>query len=199
MIVIRRYTSSLTTQYQGAPSPAPGGYGQPQQQQQGQYGQPQQQQYGQPQQSYGQPPNQGYGQQGSYNQPPQQQQQQYGAPQTSAPRPGPGGAAQDPAAILSILQQCVQEQKIGAFFQPQQLQAIAQQVAQSGSLSRIAAEWKLPMEVASDLVKLSLFDTVLYLDDRCACRSVDMSMSKWDGNCTVVLCDLRNRDRVSMI
>jgi hypothetical protein len=29
----------------------------------------------------------------------------------------------------------------------------------------VAAEWKLPMEVASDLIKLALFDTILYLDD----------------------------------
>ncbi len=42
---------------------------------------------------------------------------------------------------------------------------IAAKVASSGALDRIAAEWKMPKELAGDLVKLSLFDVILYVDD----------------------------------
>jgi hypothetical protein len=135
----------------GQPPQGQGQYGQPQGQ--GQYGQPQGQgQYGQSQQGqYGQP-----GGQGGYGAPPQQQQQSFGG--------GQGGP--DAQALVGVLQQCVQDQNLQAFYpNPAALQQIAQSVSQSGALSRVAAEWKLPMEVASDLIKLALFDTILYLDD----------------------------------
>ncbi|GJN93992.1 hypothetical protein Rhopal_007055-T1 [Rhodotorula paludigena] len=134
-------------------------------QQQGQYGQQQQGQYGQPQQ----------GQYGGYGQPPQQQQQQnqYAAPSApppgqvgalggGAPASGPGGNVQ---AILQTLQQCVQDQKIQAFYPPGSLEPLAQRIAQSGALNTVAGQWRLPMEIAMDLCKLALFDTVLYIDD----------------------------------
>lgn len=141
----------------GAPPGAPPQYGQPPQQQ-GQYGQPpQQQQYGQPpqQQQYGQPPP------GQYGQPPQQQ-QHYGAP---PPQQGGGVNNGDSRFILSILTQCVQEQKIQAFYPPGSLDAIAQRVASSGALDKVATDWKMPKEIASDLAKLALFDIILYIDD----------------------------------
>ncbi|KAI5455184.1 hypothetical protein NCC49_000002 [Naganishia albida] len=124
--------------------PPPGQqYGQPQQQ--GQYGQPQQQQYGQPQQQqYGQP-----------------QQQQYGQPQGA---PG-GGNTRDARYLMTVLQQCVQDQNIQAFYPPGSLDMIAAQVASSGALDKIANEWRMPKELATDLVKISLFDVVLYVDD----------------------------------
>ncbi|GAA5988158.1 hypothetical protein JCM5350_002203 [Sporobolomyces pararoseus] len=130
-------------------------------------GQPQQQQnYGQ-QQGYGgntyappagAPPPQHYGgQQQQYGQP---QQQQYG----QGP-PGPGGAMSDYNQILNVLRTGVQDQKIQAFWPPGSLEPIAAKISQTGSLSKLAAEWRLPAEVAMDLVRLALFDTVLYLDD----------------------------------
>ena len=142
----------------GSMGQAPGGYAPPGgappqygQQPPQQYGQ-QQQQYGQPQQQYGQPPQQQYGQ------PPQQQ--QYGAP----PAQG-GGNTGDSRFILNILTTCVQEQKITAFYPPGSLEQIAQRIAQSGALDRIASEWRMPKEIASDLARLALFDIVLYIDD----------------------------------
>ena len=42
---------------------------------------------------------------------------------------------------------------------------IAAQVASSGALETIAAEWRIPKEIACDLVKISLFDVILYIDD----------------------------------
>lgn len=129
---------------------APGGYAPP-----GgappQYGQQPPQQYGQQQQQYGQPQQQQYG---------QPLQQQYGAP----PAQG-GGNTGDSRFILNILTTCVQEQKITAFYPPGSLEPIAQRIAQSGALDRIATEWRMPKEIASDLARLALFDIVLYIDD----------------------------------
>ncbi|TKA51120.1 hypothetical protein B0A53_05938 [Rhodotorula sp. CCFEE 5036] len=125
-----------------------GGYGQQQ------YGQPQQQQ-----QQYGQPP-----QHQQYGQPPQQQ--QYGQPpQQQAPRPtGAGGVTFE--NILKLLQFTVQDQGIQAFFpDPRQLEPIAHRVVQSGQIEHLAAQWRLPLEIAVDLAKLALFDCVIYLDD----------------------------------
>ncbi|AAW46121.1 conserved hypothetical protein [Cryptococcus deneoformans JEC21] len=146
----------------------PGQYGQPQSQQPGQYGQPQSQ-YGQQAGQYGQQQGQ---QQGQYGQLPSQQYGQqppaYGAPGTGAPPPpsGPAGANNsNPQYLLSLLQQCVQDQNLQAFYPPGSLEPIAQRVAQSGALNKIAQEWRLPLELASDLVKLSLFDVILYIDD----------------------------------
>jgi len=67
--------------------------------------------------------------------------------------------------LLQVLQQCVQDQNIQAFYPPGSLDMIATKVASSGALAKIASEWRMPLELASDLVKLSLFDTILYVDD----------------------------------
>nr|XP_019014543.1 uncharacterized protein I206_00626 [Kwoniella pini CBS 10737]OCF53324.1 hypothetical protein I206_00626 [Kwoniella pini CBS 10737] len=156
-----QYGQQGQQQYGSPAGPPPGQYGQQQGQygqQQGQYGQ-QQGQYGQQQGQYGQQqqgiPGQQYG-----NQPPQYKPPQGAA--AGAPAPGGGPNAQ---AILQSLTQCVQEQKIQAFYPPGSLDAIAQRVAASGVLSKIASEWRMPLELASDLVKLSLFDVILYVDD----------------------------------
>ncbi|BGP20030.1 hypothetical protein JCM10213_000588 [Rhodosporidiobolus nylandii] len=151
-----------------APPPVPGGRpgqqlpypGAPQQQG---YGGQQQQGYGQPQQGYGQPQGQGYGAPAPpYGAPPQQG----GAyPQQQMPSGGAGGASGNPQAILQVLSDCVRDQNISSFYPPGSLEPLAQRIAQSGALARIASEWRLPMEVAMDLAKLALFDTTLYIDD----------------------------------
>jgi len=48
---------------------------------------------------------------------------------------------------------------------PQSLQPIAQRVVQTGALQTLASNWKLPLELAADLVKISLFDVVVLVDD----------------------------------
>ncbi|GAA5915247.1 uncharacterized protein JCM6883_002373 [Sporobolomyces salmoneus] len=168
-----------STPYGNAPPPVPAsrpqGQGQqlPYPGQQGQQsspygGQPQQQQqYGA--NSYAPPSGPPPPQQGQYGQPPQGQ-GQYGAPQQSygqqAPSSaGPGGPMSDYNQILNVLRQGVQDQKIHAFWPQGSLEPIAQKIAQTGSLAKLAGEWRLPAEVAMDLVRLALFDTVLYLDD----------------------------------
>ncbi|KAK9374588.1 uncharacterized protein V1513DRAFT_415211 [Lipomyces chichibuensis] len=132
-----------------------------------QYGQNQygQQPYGQNQygqQSYGQ---QAYGQQhGAY--PPQGQ---YPAPNYNS-RPQQSGYGPPPAApgglnanYLSVLQKAVQENGLQSFYPPNSLEAIASRI--TGQIQQIAQLWRLPMEIAVDLVRLALYDIVLYIDD----------------------------------
>lgn len=79
---------------------------------------------------------------------------------------GGGGTLSDPQALFASLQACVMEQHLQAFYpQPGQLQQIAQKVASSGALSKLAQEWRLPAEIAVDLCKLALYDTVILCDD----------------------------------
>jgi hypothetical protein len=59
----------------------------------------------------------------------------------------------------------VQQHLQGFYQNPQALDQIAQRVAQSGSLQQLASAWKLPVELAADLVKISLFDVVVLVDD----------------------------------
>ena len=152
------------------------------------YGAPPQPQYGahpgqQPQQGYGQP---AYGQPQSYGQP-----QGYGQPQPGQGGYGAaqGGAGGDVAIIQELLDHCVRDQKLQGFYPPGSTQQIAQRVAQTGVLNRLATEWRvrraysssavhlivlsadfselsqLPKEIAFDCVKIALFDTILYCDD----------------------------------
>ncbi|MCY0536418.1 hypothetical protein OVV84_27960, partial [Klebsiella pneumoniae] len=65
-----------------------------------------------------------------------------------------------------VLNQCIQEQHIGAFYRnPADVQRIADRVVQTGALQKLAAQWRLPAELAVDLVKIALFDTVILVDD----------------------------------
>jgi len=42
---------------------------------------------------------------------------------------------------------------------------VAQRIVQTGALQKLAAMWKLPMELAIDLTKIALFDVVVLIDD----------------------------------
>ncbi|BGP03355.1 hypothetical protein NBRC10513v2_007088 [Rhodotorula toruloides] len=144
-------------QGQGGYGGGAGGYGQPSMGGQQGYGQPQHPPYG------GQP---GYPQQQQYGAPPPQQGMYGGAPPPQQGHMmGGGGPATNPQVIATILRNCVQDQHIQSFYPPASLDSLAQRIAQSGALSRIANEWRIPMEVAMDLAKLALFDTVLLVDD----------------------------------
>lgn len=69
--------------------------------------------------------------------------------------------------LKTLLETCVNEQRLQAFYPPGSgaLDMIAAQVASAGLLDKIAGEWRMPRELAADLVKLSLYDVVLYVDD----------------------------------
>ncbi|GIZ46831.1 hypothetical protein CKM354_000994000 [Cercospora kikuchii] len=147
------------------PGAAPSPYGQP-----AQPNSPYQQQqpYQQPPQQYGYggppggppPPQQGYGQppQGQYGAPPPGQ-QQYGAPQS-----GPGDVAQ----YQRQLEQAIQEKNLHRFYGPgtpgaQKLPQIAARAAQC--VDRLCQAWRVQKEIANDIVRLALYDVVVYVDD----------------------------------
>lgn len=148
--------SKLAAAQGGAPG---GGYPPPGQGQGAPGGYPGQQQY----QAYpGGPPPQGQPGQG----PPGQQ--QYGGP---PPGGQYGGAPQqqgppgDPAAFRQLLQACIQEKGLQSFYPPGSpvLEQIAQKAPQL--ISQVMSRWKLPKEIANDVVKLALYDIWLYIDD----------------------------------
>ncbi|CEJ60785.1 Putative RfeF [Penicillium brasilianum] len=142
-----------------------------------------------------QPPYPGQQQQSSYNQaayPPQgapyggqgrpgaspgpQGGQQYGAPggQYGAPggAPGPQGGPATPQqvdAYRRLLEDTIREKQLQRFYPPgsKALDGLVQFLANEAParLQRIVHELNVPMEVATDLMKLALFDIVLYVDD----------------------------------
>ncbi|KAK9248161.1 hypothetical protein V1506DRAFT_453300, partial [Lipomyces tetrasporus] len=63
----------------------------------------------------------------------------------------------------SLLQRAVQENGLQAFYPPGSVDALASRI--SGQISTISQQWKLPFEIAVDLVRLALYDIVLYVDD----------------------------------
>ncbi|KAI9863448.1 MAG: hypothetical protein M1830_006150, partial [Pleopsidium flavum] len=147
--------------YGRPPPPLPQSYGGTPQQQG--YGQPYSQQYS-PQPPYPQNPGYGYGQPGQY--PPQQQggyppqggQQYDGAPSQSA---GP----QQVAAYKQSLLEVIREKNLHNMYPPNDptLDRIANQA--SAKVDQLCASWRVPREVGQDIVKLALFDIILYIDD----------------------------------
>ncbi|GJN93956.1 hypothetical protein Rhopal_007016-T1 [Rhodotorula paludigena] len=139
---------------------------------QGQYGSP----YPAPagahvQQGYAPPPPQQgqYGQQGGYAPPPGPPPAQQGGYAPPPPPQQPARPAFDPtrdvATILRILEDGVKDQNLSHFYKPGSLQPIAQRIAQRGALATIAQNWQLPLEIAMDMARLALFDTMLLCDD----------------------------------
>lgn len=159
--------------YAQPPPPIPNQHGYPPQQggyppQQGGYppqqgGYPPQQAGGYPpQQAGGYPPQQHggyppYGQQRGQPMPMPPQQQQ-GQPQAPPQQGGPQAAN-----YMQILQRAVQENQLQAFYPPQRLQQLASTIGPQ--VAQISQHWRIPMELAVDLVRLSLYDIVLFVDD----------------------------------
>ncbi|KIW00041.1 hypothetical protein, variant [Verruconis gallopava] len=149
----------LASKLQAAGAAAPGGYpGAPPPAGQQQYGTsqyPGQGQYqaypgatGQPGQA---PPQAQYappaGQQG-YGQPP-------------PPQAGPAQIA----SYKQALQQCIQERGLQSFYPPNSpaVDQIANKAAQQ--VAGLCQRWRIPQEIGNDLVKLGLYDIVIYIDD----------------------------------
>ncbi|KAJ6163682.1 hypothetical protein N7497_003661 [Penicillium chrysogenum] len=74
---------------------------------------------------------------------------------------------QQVAAYRSLLISAIQEKNLQSFYPPERLDRLVQSLAAEapGKLNRLIHEWAVPMEVATDVMKLSLFDVVLYVDD----------------------------------
>lgn len=123
------------------------------------------------QQQGGPPPQQGQGQYGApppsgapgYGQQPPPGQQQYGAP----PQGGMSGPA-DVQGYQRELERAVQEKQLQAFYGPgtpgaQMLPQIAARAAQS--VDRLCQAWRIQKEIANDIVRLALYDVIIYVDD----------------------------------
>ncbi|KAK2732840.1 hypothetical protein FQN55_003909 [Onygenales sp. PD_40] len=134
------------------------------------YPQQQQQPYPQSQSPYGQQPGQ-YPPQGAPGYPPQgappqgapgyppQGAQQYGAPPPQPP--SPHMTAMYKQALLST----VQEKQLQAMYPPGSpaLDQIASRI--TNQVDHFCSTWRVPREVGQDVVKLALFDVILYIDD----------------------------------
>jgi hypothetical protein len=62
---------------------------------------------------------------------------------------------------------CIQENNLQSFYPPERLDRLVQSLAAEapGKLARLIHEWAVPMEVATDVMKLALYDVILYVDD----------------------------------
>jgi hypothetical protein len=67
------------------------------------------------------------------------------------------------AAYRQVLQSVVQEKKLEAFYPPGNpvLDQIASTV--TDQVDRLCSAWRVPREVGQDIVKLALFDIILYI------------------------------------
>ncbi|EED14973.1 transcription factor RfeF, putative [Talaromyces stipitatus ATCC 10500] len=135
----------------------------------------------QPQQSYGQPPP-GPGQQlpypPSYNNPggsygayppqgPPAGSGNYGAP-CSGGYSGPARTAtpQELSTYRNLLIATIQERQLQPFYPPDKLEHVVRGLESAPDrIQQLMREWNVGQEVAMDVVKLALFDTVIYVDD----------------------------------
>ncbi|KAL9033468.1 MAG: hypothetical protein Q9214_007501, partial [Letrouitia sp. 1 TL-2023] len=113
-------------------------------------------------------PQQQYGQ---YPPPPQQQQppysgQQYGGPQPGLPQPA---NPQEVERYKRMLSTTIQQNGLERFFRPgdPRTEGMLNQWASvaPGQIKRVSEQWRISLERARDLIKLALYDIVLYIDD----------------------------------
>ncbi|MCJ1288748.1 hypothetical protein MMC34_000277 [Xylographa carneopallida] len=149
----------------------------------GQYGgYPQQVPYGQATQQYPPAPypqNSGLLYVGQFGQagqqyPPQQQggYPQQGGPQYGGPQGGPQGrpqaqqgASQNAGAYKQLMQACIQENHLQNMYPPNdpRLDMLASRAPQQ--VDQLCQAWRVPKEVGQDIVKLALYDIILYIDN----------------------------------
>ncbi|ATZ58561.1 hypothetical protein BCIN_16g03080 [Botrytis cinerea B05.10] len=90
---------------------------------------------------------------------------QGGAP----PRAGPlgyvpGGSSIPPQAVKQSLEATIREKNLGSFFRnPQILDQICAIAPQK--IDQLCQTWNVPKELGADIVKLALFDIILFVDD----------------------------------
>ncbi|KAL9032869.1 MAG: hypothetical protein Q9180_006258, partial [Flavoplaca navasiana] len=199
----------------------PGQYGQ----QPGQYGQ-QPGQYGQQPGQYGQQPGQ-YGQQpGQYGQQPGQYSQQSSQYGQQSGYPPPQADPQQIDVYKQLLQATVQQKSLQNMYPPNHpaLDRYAQRAAAS-QIKQLCDRSGIDFEIGRDLVKLALFDVILYIDNsgsmteelgaritelrRIMTEVVDISMlfdedgisirfmNDWDSNPAMDGVDMRRLDNIT--
>ncbi|RMZ75675.1 hypothetical protein DV737_g5186, partial [Chaetothyriales sp. CBS 132003] len=94
----------------------------------------------------------------------------HGGPGGAVPQQGSYGAPQaapvgNIAAYKQLIQAAIQEKSLQSFYPPgsQAIDQIANRAGQQ--VAALAAQWRINTEIASDIVKLALYDIVLYVDD----------------------------------
>ena len=81
--------------------------------------------------------------------------------------PAPRATEQQLGAYRQLLLATIQENNLQPFYPPQRLDQLVQGLANEApaKISRLVQEWRVPTEVATDIIKLSLYDVILYVDD----------------------------------
>ena len=89
--------------------------------------------------------------------------------QGASPLGQQAGAAPTPVGNVGrykqLLDGCIKEKRLQKFYPPgsTQLDQIAEKAG--AQVAALAAEWRISTEIASDVVKLALYDVILYIDD----------------------------------
>lgn len=86
---------------------------------------------------------------------------QYGPPAGTPATP------QQLAAYRQLLLSAIQENQLQVFYPPDRLDRLVQTLAADApaKINKLVREWNVPTEVAMDVMKLALFDIVLFVDD----------------------------------
>jgi len=97
--------------------------------------------------------------------PPGQPPQYGGPPPTGAPPQQVQAGPAEIAGYKQLLQACIQEKGLQSFYPPNSpiIEQIAQQAAPK--VNQVIQRWRVQKEIANDIVKLALYDIVLYIDD----------------------------------
>ncbi|KAJ6105401.1 hypothetical protein N7512_008918 [Penicillium capsulatum] len=92
---------------------------------------------------------------------------QYGPPGGAPPPQTAPATPQQIAAYRQLLISTIQEKNLQSFYPPERLDRLVQTLVNDAPdrLNRLMHEWSVPMEVATDVMKLALFDVILYVDD----------------------------------
>jgi len=100
-----------------------------------------------------------------------------GAAGPGAPAYGRGSSQRHRQQIRNKLAEVVRGRQLDSIYPPQRLDYVTDQVVNTVDIDAIARQWRLPPEVALDLVSLALYDIVIYADD-----SYSMQGENWDSD-----------------
>lgn len=87
--------------------------------------------------------------------------------QYGPPGPAPPATEQQVAAYRQLLVNTIQEKQLQHFYPPDRLETVVQGLARNApeKVQELMREWRAPQEIAMDIIKLVLFDIILYVDD----------------------------------
>ncbi|MCJ1396831.1 hypothetical protein MMC11_000021 [Xylographa trunciseda] len=108
---------------------------------------------------YGQPGQYPPQQQGGYGQPAGPQGGQYGAPPPQQARPQQAGA------YKQLLQGCVQENHLQTLYPPNDPRLDIYANKATTQVEQLCQKWRVPREVGQDVVKLALYDIIIFIDN----------------------------------